>query len=210
MIDLIFSGRNLFVLYLVLAAAYIQPLLPCNADTFLGSSMLMRHAIAFMTLIFFIVIADTEVDDYMPLGTVTMTSAVIYLWFLISSKMTANWWMMLIVLLGALYLMDIYDERQPKKYDFKPIKEGIIGVSLALTLIGFLIYVGEKKLDYKGDFSYTTLLLGTKECKRTPNVQPYWKSLDAAFKDVSRSAQRGGAAFDTMDLSPLEKIDSLE
>jgi hypothetical protein len=210
MIDLIFSGRNLFVLYLVLAAAYIQPLMPCNADTFLGSSMLMRHAIAFMTLIFFIVIADTEVDDYMPLGTVVMTSAVIYLWFLISSKMTANWWMMLIVLLAALYLMDIYDERQPKKYDFKPIKEGIIGVALTLTLIGFLIYVGEKKLDYKGDFSYTTLLLGTKECKRTPNVQPYWKSLDAAFKDVSRSAQRGGAAFDTMDLSNLEPVNSLE
>lgn len=209
MIDSVLSGRNLFVLYLVLAAAYIQPLFFCNADSTLGSSMVSRHLVAFLTLTFFIVVTDTELDDSMPFATVLMTSAIIYLWFLISSKMTANWWLVLAVLLAALYLMDIYHESHPKT-DFKPIKEGILGVAAALTLVGFLIYVGEKKLDYKGDFSYTTLLLGTKECKRTPNVQSYWKSLDAAFKDVSRSAQRGGAAFDTMDLSSLEKIDSLE
>jgi hypothetical protein len=211
MIDRILSGRNLFVLYLVLAAAYIQPLFFCNADSALGSSMVSRHLVAFLTLTFFIVVTDTELDDTMPFATVLMTSAIIYLWFLISSKMTANWWLVLAVLLASLYIIDLYDENHPKaKIDFKPIKEGILGVAAALTLVGFLIYVGEKKLDYKGDFSYTTLLLGTKECKRTPNVQPYWKSLDAAFKDVSRSAQRGGAAFDTMDLSNLEPVNSLE
>lgn len=211
MLDRVLSGRNLFVLYLVLAAAYIQPLFFCNANTDLGNSMVSRHLVAFLTLTFFIVVTDTELDDTMPFATVLMTSAIIYLWFLISSKMTANWWLVLAVLLASLYIIDLYDENQPKaKIDFKPIKEGILGVAAALTLVGFLIYVGEKKLDYKSDFSYTTLLLGTKECKRTPNVQSYWKSLEAAFKDVSRPAQRGGAAFDTMDLSPLEKIDSLE
>jgi hypothetical protein len=211
MLDRVLSGRNLFVLYLVLAAAYIQPLFFCNASTDLGNSMVSRHLVAFLTLTFFIVVTDTELDDTMPFATVLMTSAIIYLWFLISSKMTANWWLALAILLASLYIIDLYDENHPKaKIDFKPIKEGILGVAAALTLVGFLIYVGEKKLDYKSDFSYTTLLLGTKECKRTPNVQSYWKSLEAAFKDVSRPAQRGGAAFDTMDLSPLEKIDSLE
>jgi hypothetical protein len=212
MIDRILSGRNLFVLYLVLAAAYIQPLFFCNAGTDMGNSMVARHLVAFLTLTFFIVVADSELDDTMPFATVLMTSGLIYLWFLISSKMTANWWLVLAVLLASIYIIDLYDESHPKaKVDFKPIKEGIIGVALALTLVGFLIYVGEKKLDYKSDFSYATLLLGTKECKRTPNVQSYWKSLEAAFKDVSRPAQRGGAlAFETMDQSTLEKIDSLE
>jgi hypothetical protein len=212
MIDRILSGRNLFVLYLVLAAAYIQPLFFCNAGTDMGNSMVARHLVAFLTLTFFIVVADSELDDTMPFATVLMTSGLIYLWFLISSKMTANWWLVLAVLLASIYIIDLYDESHPKaKLDFKPIKEGIIGVALALTLVGFLIYVGEKKLDYKSDFSYATLLLGTKECKRTPNVQSYWKSLEAAFKDVSRPAQRGGAlAFETMDQSTLEKIDSLE
>jgi len=212
MIDRILSGRNLFVLYLVLAAAYIQPLFFCNAGTDMGNSMVARHLVAFLTLTFFIVVADSELDDTMPFATVLMTSGLIYLWFLVSSKMTANWWLVLAVLLASIYIIDLYDENQPKKakakLDFKPIKEGIIGVALALTLVGFLIYVGEKKLDYKSDFSYTTLLLGTKECKRTPNVQSYWKSLEAAFKDVSRPAQRGGAlAFETMDEVQLSSID---
>jgi len=208
MLDRVLSGRNLFVLYLVLAAAYIQPLFFCNAGTDLGNSMVSRHLVAFLTLTFFIVVTDTELDDTMPFATVLMTSAIIYLWFLISSKMTANWWLVLAVLLASLYIIDLYDENHPKaKIDFKPIKEGILGVAAALTLVGFLIYVGEKKLDYKSDFSYTTLLLGTKECKRTPNVQSYWKSLEAAFKDVSRPAQRGGAAFDTMDEVQLSSID---
>jgi len=212
MIDRILSGRNLFVLYLVLAAAYIQPLFFCNAGTDMGNSMVARHLVAFLTLTFFIVVADSELDDTMPFATVLMTSGLIYLWFLISSKMTANWWLVLAVLLASIYIIDLYDESHPKaKVDFKPIKEGIIGVALALTLVGFLIYVGEKKLDYKSDFSYATLLLGTKECKRTPNVQSYWKSLEAAFKDVSRPAQRGGAlAFETLDDVQLAKIDSLE
>jgi hypothetical protein len=196
----------------VLAAAYIQPLFFCNAGTDMGNSMVARHLVAFLTLTFFIVVADSELDDTMPFATVLMTSGLIYLWFLISSKMTANWWLVLAVLLASIYIIDLYDESHPKaKVDFKPIKEGIIGVALALTLVGFLIYVGEKKLDYKSDFSYATLLLGTKECKRTPNVQSYWKSLEAAFKDVSRPAQRGGAlAFETMDDVQLAKIDSLE
>jgi hypothetical protein len=206
MLDRVLSGRNLFVLYLVLAAAYIQPLFFCNADTALGNSMASRHLVAFLTLTFFIVVTDTELDDTMPFATVLMTSAIIYLWFLISSKMTSNWWLVLAILLASLYIIDLYHESHPKT-DFKPIKEGILGVAAALTLVGFLIYVGEKKLDYKSDFSYTTLLLGTKECKRTPNVQSYWKSLEAAFKDVSRPAQRGGAAFDTMDDVQLSSID---
>lgn len=200
MIDLVLSGRNLFVLYLILAATYIQPLFPCNVDLVFNGSMVLRHLIAFLTLIFFVVVSDSELDDTLPFGTVLLTSAAIYVWFLISSKMTANWWMMLVVLLAAVYMIDLYDEKQPKRDPkLKPVKEGIIGVSLVITLIGFLIYVGEKKLDYKGDFSYTTLILGTKDCKKTPNIQPYWKSLEAAFKEVSKGQRGGGSPFDVMD-----------
>jgi hypothetical protein len=186
MLDLVFSGRNVFILYLVLAGSFLQPLFPCHSTRLFESSMWIRHVLGFLTLIFFVVVVDTEIDDYMPLGTILTASAVIYFWFLISSKMTANWWVGLAVLLAALYLIDLYESRQksePPEMEARLgiAKKVILGVSMLLTLGGFLIYVGEKKLEYKGGFSYATLLLGTPVCKGTPNKTPYLESFKAAF-----------------------------
>jgi hypothetical protein len=203
MLDLIFSGRNVFILYLVLAGNFLQPLFPCHSTRLFESSMWIRHVLGFLTLIFFVVVTDTEVDDYLPLGSILAVSAVIYVWFLISSKMTANWWIGLVVLLAALYLIDLYEGRMTKdtpdqKERRDLIKTVILGVSMFLTLFGFLIYVGEKKLEYKNDFNYTTLLLGTPVCKNTPNTTPYIDSLKAAFLDKpwlpSRGLRGGGDA----------------
>jgi len=198
MLDLVFSGRNVFILYLVLAGSFLQPLFPCHSSRLFESSMLIRHLLGFLTLIFFVVVTDTEIDEYLPLGSVISVSLLIYVWFLISSKMTASWWLALVVLLAALYLIDLYESRTPKespetKKNLGYAKTGILTTSMLLTLVGFLIYVGEKKLEYKSDFSYVTLLLGTPECKNTQNKTPYLESLKAAFRAKPwTSALRGG------------------
>jgi hypothetical protein len=207
MIDLIFSGRNVFILFLVLAGAFLQPLFPCNTTKLFTESPLVRHLLGFFTLIFFVVVSDTELDDYMPLGTILTTSAIIYLWFLISSKMTANWWLLLVVLLGALYIIDLYEERERKenpevKKALKTTKSVLLGTSLFLTLVGFLIYVGEKKLDYKSKFNWTSFFFSTTNCKGTPNIQPYWKSFKAAFMEPP-GTMIGGGMPDTSFLDAL-------
>jgi len=209
MIDLIFSGRNVFILYLVLAGNFLQPLLPCHTNRLILDSMWIRHILGFLTLVFFVVVTDTELDDYMPLGTILAASAAIYFWFLISSKMTANWWVALVLLLAALYILDLYETQARHKGKQNPeiaknvdlSKKIILGVSIALTLVGFLIYVGEKKLDYKSEFSYTTLLLGTTKCKGTPNIRPYMESLKAAFADMPTRTMSGGAFIDAISTS---------
>ena len=184
------------MLYLVLAGRFMVPLFPCNTRSFFADSSLMRHFVGFITLLFFCVASDSELDDYMPLGTLVATAAIIYFWFLISSKMTANWWLILITLLAALYISDLYRDSQEKldpelAKTLTTVKTVLLGLSLAVTFVGFLIYVGEKKLDYKSKFDYATLLLGTTTCKGTPNIQPYWKSLYAAFMEVPRSMSGG-------------------
>jgi len=208
MIDLIFSGRNLFILYLVLAGQFLSPLFPCNTSRLFMDSMWLRHILGFLTLVFFIVATDTELDDYIPLGTVLTSSVLIYLWFLVSSKMTANWWLGLVVLLAILYMIDLYQERQIKedprmRQSLALAKNVILGLSLVLTLIGFLIYVGEKKLDYKGKFDYMTLILGTSTCKGTPNVRPYMDSLNAAIFMTPQKMMAGGGL--SMPLPPISQ-----
>jgi hypothetical protein len=149
--------------------------------------MLIRHILGFLTLIFFVVVTDTEIDGYIPLGTILSVSAVIYLWFLFSARMTANWWIVLMFLLAALYLIDLYETREKslaadtlEKID--TAKKGIIGASLVTTLFGFLIYVGEKKLEFRGDFDYVKFFLGKEKCSNTPSNMSYWEALKAAFK----------------------------
>jgi CDP-diglyceride synthetase len=199
MIDLVFAGRNVFILYLVLAGTFLQPLLPCHTSRFLMESMWLRHLFGFLTLMFFVAVSETELDDIAPLGTILATTAAIYFWFLLAAKMTANWWMVLAILLAALYLLELYDVRKrPEVHkNIEWAKKVILGLSMAVTLVGFVIYVGEKKLDYKSGFNYTTLLLGTTKCKGTPNVQPYLESLKAAFAEVP-TRMTGGAFLEAI------------
>jgi hypothetical protein len=206
MLDLVFSGRNVFLLYIVLAARFLDPLLPCYSVRFIDSSMWIRHLLGFLTLLFVAVVADTELDEYIPLGSVIAVSVIIYTWFLFSSKMTANWWLALVILLAGVYLIDIYQTREEKKRESPKTKETIgivkdvlLGTSMIVTLVGFLIYVGEKKLEYKSDFSYVTLLLGTPTCKNTPNKTPYLESLKAAFMAKPWSSALRGGGSDVLD-----------
>lgn len=210
MLDLIFSGRNVFVLYLVLAGGFLQPLFPCNTTKLFTESPLIRHLLGFFTLIFFVVVSDTELDDYMPLGTILATSAIIYFWFIVSSKMTANWWLLLVVLLGTLYIIDLYEDREKKespeiRRTLATTKTVLLGTSLFLTLVGFLLYVGEKKLDYRNKFNWSTFFLSTPSCKGTPNIQPYWKSFQAAFI-VPPGSMIGGGGGGLSDAAFLDAL----
>lgn len=191
MLDLVFSGRNVFILYLVLAGSFLQPLFPCHSTRLIGNSMIIRHLLGFLTLIFFVVVTDTEIDDYLPLGTILAVSTVIYIWFLLSSRMSANWWIGLVFLLATLYMVDLYESRATSKLSptvelwLDRAKKALIGGGLLTTLIGFLIYVGEKKLEFRSDFDYLTFFLGKEECSNTPSTATYWQALQAAFKRPS-------------------------
>ena len=187
MLDLVFSGRNVFILYLVLAGSFLQPLFPCHSTRLIGNSMIIRHILGFLTLIFFVVVTDTEIDDYLPLGTILAVAAAIYAWFIVSSRMSAYWWVGLVFLLAALYLVDLYDSREKnmsatKQQVIEYTKTGLIAASLVTTLLGFLIYVGEKKLEFRNDFNYLTFFLGKETCTNTPSSVPYLKALEAAFR----------------------------
>lgn len=229
MIDLILSGRNLFILFLLLSGNYLQPLLPCNTTKFMKESKLVRHMLGFFTLLFFVVVSDSEFDKHMPLGTILVTAAIIYIWFILSSKMTANWWFALAILLGSLYLINLYEDRATKedpemKKFLASVKDWILGSSMVITLVGFIIYLGEKKLDYRGKFNYSDFFLGTTECKGTPTNIPYMTSLQAAFLEApgsgsgsGSSRQRGGGEleeayksgqFSTPFVSPTQATES--
>jgi hypothetical protein len=59
------------------------------------------------------------------------------------------------------------------------------GLSIAvfiLIFIGFMIYMGRKKYEYKNNFSYLTFIFGKVECKGTISNIDYSTSLKHVFK----------------------------
>ena len=209
-------GTNLFVLYAVLAANFLTPLLPINVTPFIKDSMGLRHLIAFIGLVFLTVVSDAEFDSVESIGLVLLGCASIYFWFMLASKMTANWWIVLALLVAALYLMNIYKiyTKRPTAETKKYLQIGeyvAMGASALVTIFGFLIFVGERKIKYRGKFDFSTLILGTPTAKGTSSKSPYWDSLKAAFMvapgSVSGSRVQSGGFISDDSISPVSSFD---
>jgi hypothetical protein len=183
---LIFTGRNVFVLYLVLAGQFLDPLFPCHSKRLLENSMLLRHLLGFLTLLFFVVIIDEFTDAITSAPVILGLCAAIYVWFVLSSKMTSFTWIALMLTLSTLYLIDLFVSRIDKPSDETKLWTSrantvLITIAIGLTIVGFTAYMGEKKLDYGKSFSYLTFILGKETCRDTVSSIPFFKAIRAAF-----------------------------
>ena len=183
---LLFTGRNVFVLYLVLAGQFLDPLFPCHSKRLLENSMVLRHILGYLTLLFFVVIIDEFTDAITSAPIILGLCAAVYAWFVLSSKMTGPTWIALMITLSTLYLVDLFVSRIEKPSD--ELKQwvswantALITLAIGLTLVGLVAYMGEKKLDYGRSFSYLTFFLGKETCSGTISSVPFWKAICAAF-----------------------------
>jgi hypothetical protein len=159
--------------------------------------MVFRHLIAFVGLAFFTVVADAETHDIVELLPLLVSAVFVYAWFMISSKMTANWWIPFVFLLVILYFINEYRQHNKMSKDVASyLNYGEITIfilSALITFFGFIIYVGEKKIEYRGKFDFGTFILGTETCKNTPTKTAYWDSLKAAFLVAPGSGSSGSS-----------------
>ena len=165
----------------------MDPLFPCHSKRLLEQSMIFRHLAGFLTLFFFVVIIDEFTDKIKSIFKMFLLCCGIYIWFVLSSKMTAYTWMILIFLLAGIYLLDLYSSKEltdkdPKKEWVKKIHTGLLIAALSITAFGVILYMGEKKFEYGSSFDYVTFFLGTSTCSDTVVSIPIWKALRSAFK----------------------------
>ena len=213
--NLMFSGRYLFLLYIALSFNYLTPLIPCSTTRLINDSMAVRHLIAFVAIVFLSVLSDSDFGDFKDIIPILVSCVFVYAWFMISAKMTANWWIPLVLLLAGLYILNMYREHvtvltKDLEHYLDYAEYAGIALSALITFFGFIIYVGEKKIDYRGKFDYTTLILGTATCKNTPSKVSYVDSLKAAFMvPPGSAAMRGGfMSEDSMDaIKPISSFD---
>lgn len=170
-----FSVTGLFMFYMIISANFFVPLLSCRAQHMIADSMLVRHGLGLLTMIFFVVYAN--IKEKLSFRTIVGMSAALYAWFIISTKMNLTAWKFLFFLLGAYYIIYMYEQNKldtetpEEKKRIERVKKFLFGLSIATTLIGATLYIGEKKIEYGGNFNWITFFLGTPACRRkSPEV----------------------------------------
>lgn len=189
---------SIFVLILILSAGFLPELFPCKIQKVLKENVYIKHLFCYLTLIFFVILTDPIRED--PILAVIKKATILYIIFLFAIKTHYKFFIAIIILSGALYISMLHRYNNEKKLleEKDKTKKEIIknninaiihrnnllfGIIIILIVIGFLIYLGQKKAEYKNKFSYTTFLFGKHVCgnisSKEMNILP---AIKYAFK----------------------------
>jgi uncharacterized membrane protein YiaA len=150
----------------------------------------------YLTITFLVVLLE-DLDK--NLTEVFLVSFYLYLVFILISKTEYGFFIAIIILTAVIYVLYLKrNEIAKRKEDtssneelekLEKTKNLIIkinnGLSIAvfiLIFIGFMIYMGRKKYEYKNNFSYLTFIFGKVECKGTISNIDFSTSLKHLFK----------------------------
>ncbi len=189
----------IFVFVLILSGNYLGQLFPCKVQHIFAENMYVKHMLGYLTLVFFVTLTIPELKNSKSLLFLTLS---IYFGFLITSKTYYTFWFFIFVLVGIIYVLDMYDKTIPEKVEDIEDGEGntenknnykiksmilqtqqLLSIAVGiLTLFGFTTYMGYKKFEYKDKFNYLTFLFGKPNCGGIHQPFPgYFKSLKYAF-----------------------------
>lgn len=164
-----FPTKSLFALYLIISGNFLASLFGCRIQDLMTNNMYVKHFLGFMTLYFFVILTESDKAIGSYGATQKMLLALgLYVWFLLSSRMNYKLWFAFIVLLGAVYILEIYKEEEyidpDTKILLRKIQEALLGVAILLTAVGFIAYLGEKKYEYGKGFQYDKFFVGKPHC----------------------------------------------
>ena len=83
---------SIFVFVLILSGNYLGELFPCRVQSLFSNSMFVKHALGFLTLLFFVTLTIPEIKKQPYL---IGNTSLIYLWFIVMSKCYYTIWFLI-------------------------------------------------------------------------------------------------------------------
>ena len=181
----------IFIFILIVSANFLAEVFPCRIQHLLRNNMLVKHLFGLFTMIFFVVLSSgvTEKD----ILKIVESSLLLYILFILISKSQTYTFYLILILLGVAYIINIMKDREKENIKGDEKKDKLMNekinnydnimymlyiLIIITTIIGVILYMGEKKIEYKNNFNYITFFLGKPSCKgKSPNV-----NLSNAFK----------------------------
>jgi ABC-type Fe3+ transport system permease subunit len=157
---------------------------------------MVKHVMVYLTITFLIVLLENFPDK--NLYKIFSVSLYLYVIFIFISKTEYGFFIFILIVTAVIYILYLKRQELAKKEETASKKEkeeiakkhdliikinnGLIIVVFILTIIGFFVYMGRKKFEYKNNFSYLTFIFGKIECKGTSSKIDYLTSVKHLFR----------------------------
>ena len=158
MIDEIHLG-SIFLLFIALSSNFLASLFPCEVVDIFTKSHIAKHILAYMTLLFALILNNYKGSQ--PIVELIGISIILYIFFMIITKMEAVYFFILIFLLCIIYILGII-----KKDKLDITKWIIFSIAIAVTIVGFLRYLYKTKQRLGTDFHFYNFIIGDYQCYR--------------------------------------------
>ncbi len=151
---LFMPGFSIFALYLLIASAALYSIFASPIRNMLENNLVVKHILGYLTMLFFIVLTGAEEVNYIQ---AVLFTVFVYLWFVMTTKLSLRYWLLAIMILGGLYAIQIYKQteenlRHKEKEFISEIEYIGTGVGFTVTLVGFISYYLSKKEKHKDAF----------------------------------------------------------
>lgn len=186
----------IFIFFLLIFVDDVKNIFPCRLRYAFENNIVLKHLMGYLTITFLVVLLEEK--THKNLTRIFTISLYLYILFIFISKTEYGFFVPILVIISIIYVLYLKREEihdQIKSSSSKEEKEKlennlnmIININntliifvLVLTFVGFLVYMGRKKFEYKNKFNYLTFIFGKIECKETFNKINFKNSLKYLF-----------------------------
>lgn len=163
--------KNLLILYLIISANFLAQTFGCKTQYVLTKNMYVKHIVGFLTLLYFVnsVNMDKTMDEFLFFKNFFKT-LMLYVVFILTTRMNNKIFVILMGLLMINFILSQYVSTLDTKHfaaklqTYDTISKVISKLAIVFLIIGVLLYIKEKKMEYKSKFNYLTFIVGKTKC----------------------------------------------
>jgi len=184
----------IFIFFLIISINFLTETFPCRLQNVLRNNMFVKHMFGLFTMIFFIVLSSKIKNK--NILNIVKNSLFLYIIFILITKCDKYFFFIIIVLLGITYIINIMKEQEQEQENeinkekssekedniYDNITYILYIIIFIFIILGVLLYMGEKKLEYKKNFNYITFFIGNSVCKKQLPDANISKSIKYIFK----------------------------
>lgn len=164
--------KGVFLLVLAIAGNFVAETLGCKTQKLLSENMFAKHFISIFILYFAIGFVNNDQPQH-PF-VIMILSAIIYIFFILFTKMDIIFTLIVFLLLGTAYInstfINYYNKLETTDNielieKLEKIQKFLYILITILILIGFSLYFRKQYNDYYKTWSTSKFLFGVNKCK---------------------------------------------
>ena len=173
-----------FAFYLVVFCNFTKETVGCRLQAYLDDSMIAKHALGFLMLLFLVVLANPTNADR-KLGRCVLIAAMAYVLFILTTRNPFPVTLVVLAILFVVYILGITRDRYEHDGDVlaakrvRMVQTILTFVMFGVSAVGFVVYYVEKRREYGGAFTLYRFVVGGKSCRRfTPPQARVMRAFD--------------------------------